>query len=68
MNLSYVNCICSIKQFSNNITNLAFLKDIFLEYESRVYKHLVSTIDAEPDRAIREILKIFPKKIYRRKK
>ncbi|XP_062183743.1 farnesyl pyrophosphate synthase-like isoform X2 [Phragmites australis] len=44
------------------------LQDIFLEYESRVYKHLVSTIDAEPDRAIREILKSFWKKIYRRKK
>jgi farnesyl diphosphate synthase len=47
---------------------LGHLQDIFLEYESRVYKHLVSTIDAEPDRAIREILKIFLKKIYRRKK
>ncbi|KQJ85061.1 farnesyl pyrophosphate synthase 1 [Brachypodium distachyon] len=44
------------------------LQDIFLEYESRVYKHLVSTIEAEPDRAIREILRIFLKKIYRRKK
>jgi farnesyl diphosphate synthase len=39
-----------------------------LEYESRVYKHLVSTIDAETDRAIRDILKSFLKKIYRRKK
>jgi len=47
---------------------LGHLQDIFLEYESRVYKHLVSTIDAEADRAIREILKIFLKKIYRRKK
>ncbi|KAF8660283.1 hypothetical protein HU200_057852 [Digitaria exilis] len=44
------------------------LQDIYLEYESRVHKHLVSTIGAEPDHASREIMKIFLKKIYRRKK
>jgi farnesyl diphosphate synthase len=44
------------------------VKDIFLEYESRVYKHLFLTIEAEPNRAIQEILKIFLKKIYRRNK
>ena len=76
LNLFYLNWICCcIKQFCNitNLMKLYFfflfdLQDIFLEYESRVYKHLVSTIDAEADRAIRKILKIFLKKIYRRKK
>ncbi|KAM3370897.1 hypothetical protein ACQJBY_018320 [Aegilops geniculata] len=57
-------CVAAVK----NVYKELDLQDIFLEYESRVYKHLVSTIDAEPDRAIREILKIFLKKIYRRKK
>uniref|UniRef100_A0ACD5UVI9 Uncharacterized protein n=1 Tax=Avena sativa TaxID=4498 RepID=A0ACD5UVI9_AVESA len=57
-------CVGAVK----NVYKELDLQDIFLEYESRVYKHLVSTIDAEPDRAIREILKIFLKKIYRRKK
>ncbi|XP_047067372.1 farnesyl pyrophosphate synthase-like [Lolium rigidum] len=57
-------CVSAVK----NVYKELDLQDIFLEYESRVYKHLVSTIDAEPDRAIREILKIFLKKIYRRKK
>jgi len=57
-------CVAAVK----NVYKELDLQDIFLEYESRVYKHLVSTIDAEADRAIREILKIFLKKIYRRKK
>jgi len=57
-------CVTAVK----NVYKELDLQDIFLEYESRVYKHLVSTIDAEPERAIREILKIFLKKIYRRKK
>ncbi|KAL6651893.1 hypothetical protein ACP70R_010818 [Stipagrostis hirtigluma subsp. patula] len=57
-------CVAAVK----NVYKELYIEDIFLEYESRVYKHLVSTIDAEPDRAIREILKSFLKKIYRRKK
>ncbi|KAF0890668.1 hypothetical protein E2562_004181 [Oryza meyeriana var. granulata] len=57
-------CVAEVK----NVYRELDLQDIFLEYESRVYKHLVSTIDAEPDRAIRDILKSFLKKIYRRKK
>lgn len=61
---SSTECVAAVK----NVYKELDLQDIFLEYESRVYKHLVSTIDAEPDRAIREILKIFLKKIYRRKK
>ncbi|XP_062226982.1 farnesyl pyrophosphate synthase-like [Phragmites australis] len=57
-------CVAAVK----NVYKELDLQDIFLEYESRVYKHLISTIDAEPDRAIRAILKSFLKKIYRRKK
>uniref|UniRef100_A0A0E0KW61 Farnesyl pyrophosphate synthase n=1 Tax=Oryza punctata TaxID=4537 RepID=A0A0E0KW61_ORYPU len=57
-------CVAEVK----NVYRELDLQDIFLEYESRVYKHLVSTIDAETDRAIRDILKSFLKKIYRRKK
>lgn len=57
-------CVAAVKNVYKDLD----LQDIFLEYESRVYKHLVSTIDAEPDRAIREVLKSFLKKIYRRKK
>uniref|UniRef100_J3M279 Farnesyl pyrophosphate synthase n=2 Tax=Oryza brachyantha TaxID=4533 RepID=J3M279_ORYBR len=57
-------CVAEVK----NVYRELDLQDIFLEYESRVYKHLVSTIDAEQDRAIRDILKSFLKKIYRRKK
>ncbi|GJN26176.1 hypothetical protein PR202_gb14086 [Eleusine coracana subsp. coracana] len=57
-------CVAAVK----NVYKELDLQDIFLEYESRVYKHLVSAIDAEPDRAIREILKSFLMKVYRRKK
>ncbi|KAL6658022.1 hypothetical protein ACP70R_004269 [Stipagrostis hirtigluma subsp. patula] len=57
-------CVAAVK----NVYKKLNLQNIFWEYESRVYKHLVSTIDAEPDRAIRKILKSFLKKIYRRKK
>lgn len=57
-------CVAEVKSVYRELD----LQDIFLEYESRVYKHLVSTIDAETDRAIRDILKSFLKKIYRRKK
>ncbi|GJN26177.1 hypothetical protein PR202_gb14087 [Eleusine coracana subsp. coracana] len=44
------------------------LKDIFSEFEDRAFKHLVTSIEAQQDRAVQEILKSFLKKIYRRKK
>ncbi|KAL6844440.1 hypothetical protein ACP4OV_026113 [Aristida adscensionis] len=44
------------------------LKDIFSEFEDRAYKHLVTSIEAQQDRAVQGILKSFLKKIHRRKK
>ncbi|CAL5014420.1 unnamed protein product [Urochloa decumbens] len=44
------------------------LKDMFSEFEDRAYKHLVTSIQAQHDRAVQEILKSFLKKIHRRKK
>ncbi|PAN40517.1 hypothetical protein PAHAL_7G321500 [Panicum hallii] len=44
------------------------LKDMFSEFEDRAYKHLVTSIEAQRDRAVQEILKSFLKKIHRRKK
>ncbi|CAL4992512.1 unnamed protein product [Urochloa decumbens] len=44
------------------------LKEKFFEYEDRAYKHLVSSIEAQRDRAVQEILNSFLKKIHRRKK
>ncbi|CAN6269571.1 unnamed protein product [Urochloa humidicola] len=44
------------------------LKDMFSEFEDRAYKHLVTSIEAQHNRAVQEILKSFLKKIHRRKK
>ncbi|KAJ1273258.1 hypothetical protein BS78_06G265800 [Paspalum vaginatum] len=44
------------------------LKDMFFEFEDRAYKHLVTSIEAQHDRAVQEILKSFLKKIHRRKR
>ncbi|RLM73636.1 hypothetical protein C2845_PM15G23960 [Panicum miliaceum] len=44
------------------------LKDMFSEFGDRAYKHLVTSIEAQHDRAVQEILKSFLKKIHRRKK
>ncbi|CAN6229876.1 unnamed protein product [Urochloa humidicola] len=44
------------------------LKDMFSEFEDRAYKHLVTSIEAQHDRTVQEILKSFLKKIHRRKK
>ncbi|XP_006652943.1 farnesyl pyrophosphate synthase-like isoform X2 [Oryza brachyantha] len=44
------------------------LKDIFSEFERRCYNHLVTSIEDQKDRAAREILKSFLKKIHQRKK
>jgi farnesyl diphosphate synthase len=43
-------------------------QEIFSEFEDRAYKHLVTSIEAQNDRAVQEILKFFLKKIHRRKK
>ncbi|CAN6250472.1 unnamed protein product [Urochloa humidicola] len=44
------------------------LKDMFSEFEDRAYKHLVTSIEAQQDHAVQEILKSFLKKIHRRKR
>ncbi|WVZ87519.1 hypothetical protein U9M48_034144 [Paspalum notatum var. saurae] len=44
------------------------LKDMFFEFEDRAYKHLVTSIEAQHDQAVQEILKSFLKKIHRRKR
>ncbi|CAO2146977.1 unnamed protein product [Urochloa humidicola] len=44
------------------------LKEKFFKYEDRVYRHLVSSIEAQHDHALREILNSFLKKIHRRRK
>jgi len=44
------------------------LKDMFSEFEDRAYKHLVTSIEAQHDLVVQEILKSFLKKIHRRKK
>jgi farnesyl diphosphate synthase len=41
---------------------------MFSEFEDRAYKHLVTSIEAQHDRAAQEILKSFLKKIHRRKR
>jgi farnesyl diphosphate synthase len=43
-------------------------QEIFSEFEDRAYKHLVTSIEAQNDRVVQEILKSFLKKIHRRKK
>ncbi|KAK3143497.1 hypothetical protein QOZ80_4AG0301010 [Eleusine coracana subsp. coracana] len=57
----------SVSKVKNTYTALD-LKDIFSEFEDRAFKHLVTSIEAQQDRAVQEILKSFLKKIYRRKK
>ncbi|CAO2142050.1 unnamed protein product [Urochloa humidicola] len=44
------------------------LKEKFVEYEDRAYRHLVSSIEAQHDHALQEILKSFLMKIYLRRK
>ncbi|CAD6261939.1 unnamed protein product [Miscanthus lutarioriparius] len=57
----------SVSKVKNTYSTLD-LKDIFSEFEDRAYKHLVTSIEAQNDRAVQEILKSFLKKIHRRKK
>ncbi|CAN6241214.1 unnamed protein product [Urochloa humidicola] len=44
------------------------LKDMFSEFEDRAYKHLITSIEAQQDHGVQEILKSFLKKIHRRKR
>ncbi|CAD6261928.1 unnamed protein product [Miscanthus lutarioriparius] len=57
----------SVSKVKNTYSTLD-LKDIFSEFEDRAYKHLVTSIEAQNDRTVQEILKSFLKKIHRRKK
>ncbi|KAL6651894.1 hypothetical protein ACP70R_010819 [Stipagrostis hirtigluma subsp. patula] len=57
-------CVSNVKSTYSALD----LKAIFSEFEDRAYKHLVSSIEAQQDRAAQGILKSFLKKIHRRKK
>lgn len=44
------------------------LQGVFLEYESKSYETLVSSIEAHPSKAVQAVLKSFLGKIYKRQK
>ncbi|CAL4980698.1 unnamed protein product [Urochloa decumbens] len=44
------------------------LKEKFFKYEDRAYRHLVSSIEAQRDHTLQDILNSFLKKIHRRRK
>ncbi|KAJ6851777.1 farnesyl pyrophosphate synthase 1-like [Iris pallida] len=44
------------------------LQAVFMEYESTSYAQLISSIEAQPSKAVQEVLKSFLHKIYKRQK
>lgn len=43
-------------------------KDVFFKYELASYEHLISSIEAQPNAAVREVLEWFLRKIHCRQK
>ncbi|KAL2524147.1 Farnesyl pyrophosphate synthase 1 [Abeliophyllum distichum] len=56
--------VAKIKALYNDIN----LQGVFAEYESKSYEKLISSIEAQPSKAVQAVLKSFLGKIYKRQK
>ncbi|KAM0944205.1 putative (2E,6E)-farnesyl diphosphate synthase [Dioscorea sansibarensis] len=57
-------CIAKVKALYKELD----LQTVFSEYESKSYEKLIANIEAEPSKAVQEVLKSFLHKIYKRQK
>ncbi|XP_078437729.1 farnesyl pyrophosphate synthase-like [Wolffia australiana] len=57
-------CVAKVKALYRELD----IEAVFLEYEKTSYEQLISAINAQPSRAVQEVLKSFLGKIYKRKK
>lgn len=57
-------CVAKVKAVYKDLN----LQDVFLEYEAASYQQLISSIEAQPSKAVQEVLKSFLHKIYKRQK
>ncbi|MQL67969.1 hypothetical protein Taro_000239, partial [Colocasia esculenta] len=57
-------CVAKVKALYKDLN----LQAVFLEYESRSYKELITSIEAQPSIAVQGVLKSFLAKIYKRQK
>lgn len=57
-------CVATVKSIYNDLK----LQAVFLDYEATSYQHLISSIEAQPNKAVQEVLKSFLLKIYKRQK
>ncbi|XP_039125734.1 farnesyl pyrophosphate synthase-like [Dioscorea cayenensis subsp. rotundata] len=57
-------CVAKVKALYKELN----LQTVFSEYESKSYEKLILNIEAEPSKAVQEVLKSFLHKIYKRQK
>uniref|UniRef100_A0A0D9V4H6 Farnesyl pyrophosphate synthase n=1 Tax=Leersia perrieri TaxID=77586 RepID=A0A0D9V4H6_9ORYZ len=57
-------CVAIVKDLYNELD----LQWVFSEYERESYENLISAIEAQPNEAVRSVLKSFLHKIYKRRK
>ncbi|KAJ0989039.1 hypothetical protein J5N97_007395 [Dioscorea zingiberensis] len=57
-------CVAAVKALYKDLD----LQTVFSKYESESYEKLISNIEAEPNKAVQEVLKSFLLKIYKRQK
>lgn len=57
-------CVSKVKALYKELN----LEGVFSEYEAASYKQLMSSIEAQPSKAVQEVLKSFLHKIYKRQK
>lgn len=48
--------------------NMVVFQGVFVEYESKSYEKLISSIEAHPSKPVQAVLKSFLGKIYKRQK
>ncbi|ERN19193.1 farnesyl pyrophosphate synthase 1 [Amborella trichopoda] len=58
------SCVAKVKAIYNELQ----LQKVFAEYERSSYEQLIASIEAQPSKAVQEVLKSFLGKIYRRQK
>ncbi|WOK92576.1 farnesyl pyrophosphare synthase [Canna indica] len=57
-------CVAKVKGVYKDLE----LQNVFAEYEQTFYEQLISSIDAQPSKAVQDVLKLFLHKIYKRQK
>ncbi|OAY72641.1 farnesyl pyrophosphate synthase 1-like isoform X2 [Ananas comosus] len=57
-------CVAKVKALYKDLN----LEGVFADYESKSYEKLISSIEAQPSKAVQDVLKSFLHKIYKRQK